>query len=138
MIPNLPPPGRKRKSRPMRIELRAALRAAGLDPDQPIEYDHVPPLAQRPWNEELQDFEPAENDDRYLVPRQKAVHREKTAKEDAPAIAKTRRQAKGELRHLAAIAEKGSGIDEALAHVRGRKRGWPKRKMRSRGFQKRS
>lgn len=75
-------------------KLRAALRAAGIDPDQPYAFDHQPPLAMRRWNPFIGDTVPPANDDRALVPVQQAVHREKTAKRDIPEIAKTKRLAK--------------------------------------------
>lgn len=75
-------------------KLRAALRAAGIDPDLAYEWHHSPPLQQRVYNTLLEDTEPSADDDRYLVPVQKAAHREQTAKHDVPEIAKTKRLAK--------------------------------------------
>lgn len=78
----------------LEVKLRAALLALGLDPDKEIEWDHQPPLQQRVWDPFIEDTEPTANDPRYILPRQKAEHREQTAKRDIPAIAKTKRLAK--------------------------------------------
>lgn len=137
MTPNLPAADRKRKHRSLQVERDACLYALGIDPTKPWEIQHSPPLALRPFIPELDDYDPPENSPRHMFPLQQPDHAKITKEVDRPAIDKARRQAKGELRHLAAIAEKGYGIDEALARVRGRKRAWPKGKMRSRGFEKR-
>lgn len=127
--PALPPKGQKRKNVSLLVKLRSALRLAGLDPDEPIEWDHDPPLAQRPWIEEIQDYDPPENDDKYLIPRQKKLHREKTAKIDAPAIAKTRRLAKAQQAHAEVLDRIASGRPKNPESAR--KYRWPKRKFRN-------
>lgn len=97
--PRAPAAGPPKGFRPhmsMQAKLLAALRAAGLDPDQGIEWHHDPPLQQRVWDPFIQDTSPTANDPRFIVPLQKAAHRERTAKHDVPEIAKTRRLAKGQ------------------------------------------
>lgn len=85
-----PPVGKKRRHMPLMVKLEAALRALGLDPKD-VEWQHEPPIAMRVWVPERGDYDPPENDPRYIRPMPKAEHREVTAKRDIPAIAKTKR-----------------------------------------------
>jgi hypothetical protein len=109
--------------------MRALVRAAGLDPDQPIEWDHDPPIQQRLWDPLTNDVSPAANDDRFIFPRQKAAHREKTAKRDIPEIAKTKRLAKKQEAFREKVLKK---IEQETAALE-RKRSWG-----SRPFQRRA
>lgn len=59
-----------------------------------IEWDHHPPLALRPIDEETGDTIPPANDPKYIHPMYKPAHREKTAKQDIPQIAKANAQEK--------------------------------------------
>lgn len=75
---------------PLMVKLESALRALGFEPKD-IEWQHDPPLALRVWVPERGDYDPPENDPRYIRPMPRAEHREVTAKRDIPAIAKTKR-----------------------------------------------
>ena len=95
--PRKPAPAPPKGFRPhmsMDVKLRAALRAAGFDPYEEIEFHHDPPLQQRVWDPFIEDTQPTANDPHFIVPVAKANHREQTAKRDIPEIAKTRRLAK--------------------------------------------
>lgn len=116
------PPRGARKAMTLGVKLRAALRLAGLDPDQPIDFDHDPPLGLRLWDEEAGDFIPPSNDDRYIVPRGKPVHAEKTAKRDIPEIARTKRLSSDQEEHRRRMLAKAPGQEKPQSR-------WPKRKM---------
>lgn len=88
-----PPVGKKRKGMSLSVKLEAALRALGMEP-KTVEFQHDPPLGVRIWVPERNDYDPPENDPRYIVPMAKEDHREVTAKRDIPAIAKTKRLSK--------------------------------------------
>jgi hypothetical protein len=88
-----PPKNQKRQHMPLHVKLEAALRAMGLEPKL-VEFQHDPPLALRIWVPERGDYDPPENDPRYIRPMAKEEHREVTAKRDIPAIAKTKRLSK--------------------------------------------
>lgn len=124
--PAIPPTGRKRKSRSLRVELNMCLHLLGVDPDQPWEVQHEPPLGIRPFNSELDDYEPGENDFRYMRPMQKAQHKEVTSTVDRPAIDKTRRLAKARQALIEATDRTQARIEKPKRKYR-----WPKRPMRS-------
>jgi hypothetical protein len=86
---------------------------------------HEPSLGIRPYNPELDDYEPGENDFRYMRPMQKAQHREVTSKVDRPMIDKTRRLAKARQALVEATDRTQPRAEKK------RKYRWPKRKMRS-------
>lgn len=92
---------------------------------------HDPPLGIRPFNVELDDYEPAENDPRFMYPMQEPAHKEVTSKVDRPAIDKARRQAKKEAAHQERMAVK----PEKTKRQR-RKKAWAKRKIPSRPFRR--
>jgi len=74
-----------------------------------LEWDHVPALQLRVWDPVAGDTIPAANDPEYIVPSAKAVHRKKTAKQDVPQIAKTRRRAKSHQAFREAVLAKEPG-----------------------------
>lgn len=138
--PALPPPSWTRRRIPASVKLAAALiNGGGIDPSKPYAWDHDPSLGMRPWNAETCDFDPPELDAKFIIPRQKPDHDEKTAKRDIPAIAKVARIAKGTLAHYTRmLAKTDQGVDEARAAIKKRRKQWPKgQKIRSRGFQRR-
>jgi hypothetical protein len=137
--PQLPPPKRKRRHRPVSVERDACLIRLGIDPARPWDMHHEPALARRPWSEEAGDYEPAENDPRYMVPMQKAAHQERTSTVDRPEIDKTRRAAEGQQEHrLRMLAKGGELTSDSASMDRSKKGSWPKgRKMQSRGFERR-
>jgi hypothetical protein len=83
---------KKRQHMSLQVKLDAALIALGLDPAS-VEWHHSPPLQLRPYEDRdgVRYYEPAENDPRHIVPVGRPEHRERTAKIDIPAIAKTKR-----------------------------------------------
>lgn len=122
--PATPPPVGFRKPIPIRVKLRAALRAAGLNPDLPIEWDHEPAVQLRVYDTAIGDTIPGCNDDRYIVPRQKDEHRIKTTKRDIPEIAKTKRLSATQEAARARMLLK----DEGVVMVKPTSR-WPKRRF---------
>ncbi len=121
--PALGPPKGYRPYIPVERKIRAALRAAGIDPDQPYEWHHDPPIQLRPWDPFIFDTVPAVQDDRYIVPLQKAAHRERTAKRDIPEIAKTKRLAKKQEAFRSKMLKQ---IDQETVALE-RKRSWGRR-----------
>jgi hypothetical protein len=117
--PAVPPAGRPRKHLSVGTKLAAALLRLGFKNPENVEWHHEPPLSLRPWVGD--DYDPPESDPRHLVPIEKYLHVERTAKTDTPAAAKTRRQAKRQLEHV----QKMLGEAERVSR-------WPKRKLRSR------
>lgn len=101
--PATPPPGRRRKHRPLVVDIAACLYRLGIDPNETWEMQHEPPLALRPFDPVTNDYDPPENDYRHLVPMQKAVHAQVTKEVDRPAIDKTRRVAKKHAKHARAM-----------------------------------
>lgn len=171
--PSLPPSKRARKHRSKSVELSACLylltqageeipfhvlrssievalkfclELLGVDPTLPWQMQHEPPLALRPFNETIDDYEPGENDYRYMRPMQKEAHAKVTHEVDRPAIDKTRRNAKTQAKHAAAMLPQSEALALAYSHgaVHGYRKGlaigagkWPKgRKIQSRGFPK--
>lgn len=121
-------------------EVRSVLLGVlGVDPYQPWEMQHEPPLALRPWHEGTGDYDPPENDPRYMVPLQKEAHAKVTKEVDRPAIDKTRRSAKTQALHAARMNSLDDQLDETIMKVARKNAWWPKkgkRKIRGRGFAK--
>ncbi|GGC70437.1 hypothetical protein [Chelatococcus reniformis] len=67
----------KRKRPPLLVQLHAALRQLGLEPDE-CELDHDPALGIRAVNADGTDWDPPQHDERYLVWRPKREHDVKT------------------------------------------------------------
>lgn len=88
----MPRPQNYRPHIPLKVKVEACLIGMGLDP-RAVEWDHDPPLALRPWDEDKQDTDPPANDPRFITPRVKEDHREKT-KTDVGRIAKAKRLSK--------------------------------------------
>ena len=59
--------GRRRRHMPLAVKLQAALNALGLG-GKAINWDHRPALSHRPYDEAKGDYDPPENDPRYIVP----------------------------------------------------------------------
>lgn len=129
--PQVPPKGRKRKHRSLRVERDACLIALGIDPTKPWHMQHAPALGCRPFYPELDDYAPAENDPRHMFPMQEAAHKKVTHEVDRPAVDKTRRQAKDQFRHFIAM------VGESSPTRQEKRSKWPSRKLQSRGFEKR-
>ena len=114
----------KRKKIPLKVKLEACLHMLGLDPDD-VEWDHDPALGVRPINEDGTDYDPPQHDPRYITPRSRENHAEKTngtkattAGSDKNRIAKVNR--------ILGKTKQGQP-----------KRAWPKgRKIQSRPFPK--
>lgn len=153
--PATPPEGRKRKSRSLGVEFCACLYLylktgkaldfarldfrqtieemrdtmlthLGVDPDEPWDIQHEPPLGIRPFSKEKNDYEPAENDYRYMVPMQRRKHKEVTSEVDRPNIDRTRRLAKAHGAHTEVLERIASGRPKEKKKSR-----WPSRPMRS-------
>lgn len=134
----------RRKSIPLGVKVQSTLLLLGFSEKEVfgkglIEWDHVPALELRPLDPQTGDTVPPANDPRYVRPLRKAAHRTKTSGRrgekrvtsygsDAHAIAKARRVPAAETKHREAMASKGSGAEKPCR---------PKRKIRSRGFEKR-
>lgn len=129
-----PPKGWRPRPPNKTEKLEAALRAAGFKPDDRIEWDHDPPLHLRVWIPERGDTDPPANDPAHLVPRSKQAHREKTARQDVPAIAKTRRLAREQEDFRRRMLAK-AGSEEAVEPEpkTKRKRAWPSRPFPKKG-----
>lgn len=84
------PPKGFRPHMSLQTKLEAALIALGMEP-RLVEWHHEPPLQLRVWCPVKGDTIPAANDPRHIVPVIRDEHRERSAKLDVPAIAKTRR-----------------------------------------------
>lgn len=67
----------KRPHMPVSVQRDACLILLGLDPSEPIEWHHTPPLALR---ERLPDgsYNPPANDPRHIVPMGKQAHKDQT------------------------------------------------------------
>lgn len=126
-----PPEGKKRRHMPLAVRLEAALLALGLDP-KTVEWDHRPPLSSRIWDPEAGDYDPPENDPRYIRPISKAEHREISARVDTPAAAKIKRLSKEQEAFRLRMLAKGEPEQEEKSRPKSRKfpkgRGFPKRK----------
>lgn len=118
-----PPKNKKRQHMPLHVKLEASLRALGLEPKL-VEFQHDPPLAMRVWVPEKNDYDPPENDPRYIRPMAKADHKEVTAKKDIPEIAKTKRLSKAQQEFR----------DRMLAKAPGEKPERPKSRLKGRSF----
>ena len=114
-----------------------------------LQFDHDPALLARPYNTETQDFEPAQNDPDYILPRLKKDHAEKTfgRKADAEKTVTTRGSDVGEAAHIRHVRKTHdlhdlklaakSGDPQALAHLLGvEKEKRPRSKIPSRPFPK--
>lgn len=141
-----------RKSMPTRTKLAAVARDH--------EYDHDPALANRPYDTEAGDFIPPQNDPDFIVIRRRADHDEKTfgRKAGAAKTVSTRGSDVGEAArskdirtteavHRAKQASKAGRYQEAAEILAGAPRQsrlskppskWPKRKLQSRGFERRA
>lgn len=119
--PVLGPPERWRP-RPLTIKekLEIVIRQGGKEPGgaklqalEGIEFDHQPALQRRRWNPDAQDTIPPACSLDHIVALNKPTHAAKTAKQDVPEIAKTKR------------LEGKTGQAKP-------KRKWPKRPLRTR------
>lgn len=111
---------------PVGTKLAACLILLGFDLDEPIEWHHSPPIAQRAWDGRA--YDPPANDPYYIVPMGKAAHRKRTAEIDIPAIAKTKRITKAQEEFRTRMLAKSTG--EPAPPRKGRQ--WPKRAFQSR------
>ena len=100
----------KRRHMPVSVQLHACLILLGFNPDEPIEWHHSIPLSHRPILADGR-YEPDENDPRYIVPMQKAEHRERTAKIDVPIAAKIKRLSKKQEAFRGRLLAKQTGDD---------------------------
>lgn len=97
---------------PLSAKLEAALLMLGFTEAQlrgGIDWDHDPPLAMRRVDPETGELVPHANDPRFLTPRARAEHREKTAKRDIPAIWKMKRCAEANAEFNRRMARKAEG-----------------------------
>ena len=122
------PPKGYRPHMPLRVKLEAALRHAGMDPEN-IEWDHDPALQLRRWDPDANggkgDTIPPANDPRFITPRERENHDEKTRRRDVPEIARTKRLEKKRAAREALQEAEARG--EAVKHKR-RHRPFPKGK----------
>lgn len=139
----------KRSHIGLSVKLQAALLQLGLDP-KTAELDHDPALGLRPFSTVTGDYDPPENDPRYLVWRDSVEHRKKTsgtkatsAGSDVHLIAKSKRIRRKEAVHQTRRLDMQTGtwpmstdsfadLDRAIeGFVRKRKipnRPWPNKK----------
>jgi hypothetical protein len=122
-----------RKSIPLSVKLAAALRMLGFSKGQRVDFDHNPALALREWDEEKQDFIPAQLDPEHIVILSEPEHRIKTSGSggtsygsDQHAIAKIRRVGKDEEEFRRRMLAKTERTTDAPAR--------PKSSIPSRGF----
>ncbi|PWJ81555.1 hypothetical protein C7441_11087 [Pseudaminobacter salicylatoxidans] len=116
-----PPEGWRPRALTTREKIEIIVRQSGREPGgarlnplkEGVDFDHSPALQRRRWDPETQDTVPASCDLNYIVALNKATHADKTASQDVPEIAKTRR------------LEGKTGQNK-------RKRKWPSRPMQSR------
>lgn len=83
---------RPRPHMPLSVKLDSALIALGLEPGN-VDFDHCPALRLRAFDPETGEYNPPANDPRFIVPREREDHRDKT-KGDAKQIASQRRSEK--------------------------------------------
>ena len=123
----------KRSHIGLAVKLEAALRQLGLDP-KTAELDHDPALGLRPFSTVTGDYDPPENDPRYLVWRDPVAHRKKTsgtkatsAGSDVHLIAKSKRIRRKEATHaLYMSTDSFADLDRAMGSF-ARKRKIPSR-----------
>jgi hypothetical protein len=124
---------------PLSVKLRAAILQLGLDPAR-VDFDHNPALGLREFNEETKAYTPDANDPRFITVLDRGEeHRSKTsgtpatsAGSDVHRIAKSKRLAKAQAAHNAALAEKVTGGPSQIEKPR-RPYQWPKgRKLQNR------
>lgn len=129
----------KRKPVPTRIQLHAALRQLGLEPDE-CELDHDPALGTRAVNADGTDWDPPQHDVRYLVWRPEPGHKTKTfgpggekrittAGGDIHRIAKLRRLTSEQEEHRRRMLAKEPGAERPRS-ARWPSRPFPKRKQK--------
>jgi hypothetical protein len=127
-----------RKAIPLSVKLAVALRMLGFTKEDQVQYDHDPALGLREWDEEKQDFIPAQLDPESIVIRTKPAHRTKTSGRkgeakvtsygsDAHAIAKIDRVQKDQAAFRGRLLAKDAG-DRSPEQTR------PKAKIPSRNF----
>lgn len=80
---------RPRPHMPLSVKLDSALIALGLEPGN-VDFDHCPALRLRKFDPETGKYSPPANDPKYITPRARPDHRDKT-KGDAKQIAAKRR-----------------------------------------------
>ena len=73
----------KRRHMPLSVKIDAALYALGLDPKD-VQWDHSPALGMRPINPKTGDTIPPQNDPKFIVPRSKESHKQKTFGDSRP------------------------------------------------------
>lgn len=116
-----------------------------------LQFDHDPALLARPYNTETEDFEPAQNDPQYILPRLRKDHAQKTfgrapgaektvttRGSDVGEAARIKSISDTEAIHEARLASKRGDFEESariLADVR-KSRLKPKKKWPSRPFPK--
>lgn len=133
---------RPRPHMPLSVKLDSALIALGLEPGD-VDFDHCPALRLREFDPETGEYNPPANDPKYITPRARPDHRNKT-KGDAKQIASKRRQERKlnqKVKKQADRLEKGRQIIDAMAagqHVEKdmrptetRKRKIPSRKLKT-------
>jgi hypothetical protein len=131
---------RKRRYRSAAVERDACLNTMGLL-GKKVNYDHRPPLSHRPRNADDTDYEPAENDARYifvmLAEENAALNRGDPAiplSGDTSVAAKLKRLS----RKREAFIDRLLRVTDAPRVIAKPKRPWPKgRKMQSRPFPER-
>jgi hypothetical protein len=117
---------------PLSVKLQACLWLLGFRGGDAIEWDHDPALALRAVRDDGS-LDPPANDPRYIVPRSRTAHREKTsgtaatsAGSDIHLIAKIKRIQKKEEEFRRRLLGKAEGTPIVL----------PRASIRSRGFNK--
>lgn len=121
----------KRRHVPLAIQLRVALRQAGLNPDN-VNLDHNPALEMRVYDESTGLYEPDQHDERYLVFLPKEVHDVKTFGTKIPMsgdISKIARAKRLERAHKETMERLLSPSKKRISIKKAR---WPKRKFESR------
>ena len=78
---------------PMSVKIEACLLRMGLDPKK-VQWDHDPALVLRDFNEETGIYTPGANDPKFIVPREKEDHDDKTRGDMKQAAARRRAKRK--------------------------------------------
>jgi hypothetical protein len=147
--PTLTPPVGFRKAIPVLVKLKSVLRAGDrcascgqkLGDIEGLQFDHVPALGLRAWNETERDTVPPANDPEHLIPRHIKCHEQKTTGRkgesklskvggDISEIAKLRRLTRKQEDFRRTMLGKGNAEDAPEQDRRPPfKRAWPKRKF---------
>lgn len=132
-----PPPGWRRPSMPKGVKLAVLLRQAGE-----VRFDHRPPVSERPFDTEANDTIPPCNDPAHIDAITPKEHDVRTHGPGGEKRITTAGSDSGNRAHVRALTEAEQEFSRRLlAKAAGdppRKSRWAKRKLQSRGFDRRT